>query len=63
MAMSHPFKQVYTALEAAQVLINDWSDDDDKNEVELVIFSPEQVDALTSMMNWMKMRTDWVRFD
>ena len=51
MAMSHPFKQVYTALEAAQVLINDWSDDDDKNEVELVIFSPDQVDALTSMMN------------
>ena len=44
--MSHTFKQLYTALEAAQVLMNDWSDDDDENKADLIIFSPEKVYAV-----------------
>ena len=45
--MSQTIKGCYTALEAAQVLMYDWRDGDDKNEADLVIFLPEKTDGLT----------------
>ena len=42
--MFHKFKQLYTAYEAAQVLLKDWSQDDyhddDESKTDLVIFPP-----------------------
>lgn len=49
--MFHKFKQLYTAYEAAQVLLKDWSQDDyhddDESKTDLVIFPPQKVDVLT----------------
>ena len=44
--MPHTFKRLFSAIEAAEILMKDWDDVDD-NEVELVMLPPEKVDALT----------------
>ena len=45
--MSHTCKRLYAALEAAQVLMSDWIDGDEKIRADFVIFPPESVDAFT----------------
>ena len=44
--MSSTFNRLYSAVEAAAMIINSWSDDED-NVAELVILPPETVDAVT----------------
>ena len=44
--MASTFKRLYSAVEAAKMIMNDWSDDGD-NVVDLVVLPPEKVDAMT----------------
>ena len=44
--MASTFKRLYSAVEAAEMIMNDWSDDGD-NVVDLVVLPPEKVDAMT----------------
>ena len=44
--MASTFKRLYSAVEAAEMIMDDWSDDRD-NVVDLVVLPPEKVDAMT----------------
>ena len=44
--MASTFKRLYSAVEADEMIINDWSDDG-VNVVDLVVLPPEKVDAMT----------------
>ena len=44
--MASTFKRLYSAVEAAEMIMNDWSDGGD-NVVDLVVLPPEKVDAMT----------------
>ena len=44
--MTSTFKRLYSAVEAAEMIMNDWSDDRDI-VVDLVVLPPEKVDAMT----------------
>ena len=44
--MASTFKRLYSAVEAAKMIMNDWSDDGD-NVVDLVVLPPEKVDTMT----------------
>ena len=39
--------RLYTALEAAEILMKDWDDEDNDNELDMIILPPEKVDSLT----------------
>ena len=44
--MASTFKRLYSAVEVAEMIMNDWSDDGD-NVADLFMLPPEKVDAMT----------------
>ena len=44
--MATSFKTIYSAVEVAEMIMNDWSDDED-NVAELVMLPPDNVDGIT----------------